>query len=132
MSVRGSPFARSGTRWAFRRTPPPAAIASPSRGCARCSKVVMEMNEHRRYRDLTDDELVELIRGLPRREPRPAFRARVLSAPAPARAAGHWRPAFALAALVVLLFADWMTLKWTAPTSPAGPAPAPLVQPVIA
>lgn len=90
------------------------------------------MNERRRYRDLTDDELVELIRGLPRRAPRPALRDQVLSAPAPARAANQWRPAFALAALVVLLFADWLALRWTATSSPAGPPPAALGQVQIA
>jgi hypothetical protein len=86
------------------------------------------MSEHRRYGDLTDSELVELIRGLPRREPRASLRERVLSAPARPRAAAGLRPVFAVAALVVLLFADWLALRWTTTGAPVGPPRAAVAQ----
>ncbi len=79
------------------------------------------MSKHRRYRDLTDSELVTLIRGLPRRGPRAALRERVLSAPVRPHAAAGLRPAFAVAALVVLAFADWLTLRWTTTSAAVGP-----------
>ena len=70
------------------------------------------MSEHR-YHDMTDEELENAIRGLPRREPRPGLRERVLAhvaAPVP-RPRGLARPAFAVAALIVLVLVDWLVLR---------------------
>ena len=71
------------------------------------------MSESSRYHDMSDEELESLITALPRRAPRPALREDILSQ-APrrqARRAMLFRPAFALAALAVLLIADLLALK---------------------
>jgi len=82
------------------------------------------MADHQ-YRDLDDDQLESLIRGLPRREPRASLRERILShsiAPPP-RPTSAFRPAFALPALVVLLLADWLVLRSQSSGTLYSPAP---------
>jgi hypothetical protein len=72
----------------------------------------MTMNDDTPYRDMNDEELEGLISGLPGRQPRPALRDRVLlGARRPsARRVRLLRPAFALAALVILLLADMIVV----------------------
>ncbi len=69
------------------------------------------MPEHPRVRDMSDDELVSLIQGLPERKLSPSVRDGLFSHAVPARRQYRFRPAVALAALVVLLAADWVTLR---------------------
>jgi hypothetical protein len=88
---------------------------------------MMSMSDRARRRSIADNELENLIRGLPRREPRPALRDRILSrATLPRhRRAALLRPAFALAALAALLIADLLALKVQdagLPTSPKATA----------
>jgi len=82
-----------------------------------------------RYHDITDEDLENAIRGLPRREPRAGMRERVLShstAPQPHRARSP-RLAFGLAALAVLLLADWLVIKSQDVGSPFGASPQAVV-----
>lgn len=78
------------------------------------------MNEPRRVRDMTDHELVELVRGLPERAVGVGLRDRLLSGAVPARPRRGLHPAFALAALFVLLIADAVTLRIQGRLSEAG------------
>ena len=68
----------------------------------------MTMNDNAPYRDMSDEELEHLIRGLPGRQPRAVLRDRVLlGARRPSVRRGTLlRPAFALGALLMLLLAD--------------------------
>ena len=72
----------------------------------------MTMNDDTHYRDMSDEELEDLIRGLPGRQPRAALRDRVLLAAQrrPVRRVILLRPAFALAALVILMLADMIVV----------------------
>ena len=72
----------------------------------------MTMNDDTPYRDMSDEELEGLIRGLPGCQPRAALRDRVLlGARRPSvRRATLLRPAFALAALVILILADMIVV----------------------
>ena len=56
-----------------------------------------------------DEELERLLRGLPRREPNPALRGRVLSRAA--RRQGRLAPAWALAGLLLLIVADVLVVR---------------------
>ena len=70
------------------------------------------MNDHSRYRNMSDEDLEDLIRGLAHRRPSAALRDRVLGL-ADRRVPGRFalpRPAFALAALFVLLLAALLIL----------------------
>jgi len=64
-------------------------------------------------RDLTDEQFEHLLRGLPRREPRPELRERVLSHQLPPARRPHlvFRPAFGVAALALLLLADLAAMR---------------------
>jgi len=62
-----------------------------------------------RYRGMTEEQLETAIGGLPRREPPPALRARVLAQATPRRAP---RPGWAFAALVLLLLLDGAVIRW--------------------
>jgi hypothetical protein len=78
---------------------------------------------------MTDEDLENAIRGLPRREPHAGLRESVLSrvpAPQPHRARSP-RLAFGLAALVVLLLADWLVLRSQDVGSPFGASPQTVV-----
>jgi hypothetical protein len=68
----------------------------------------MTMNDDTPYRDMSDEELEHLIRGLPGRQPRAALRDRVLlgARRRPVRRGTLLQPAFALGALFILLLAD--------------------------
>lgn len=67
----------------------------------------------KRFAEMSDAEMGELIRGLPRREPAAELRERVLArASSRARRAAALRPAIALGALVVLLLLDSVVLGW--------------------
>jgi len=64
------------------------------------------------YQTLSDDQLEGAIRSLPRREPRAALRARVLTrASRPRRSSLLLRPGFAFALLAALLLADLAVMK---------------------
>ena len=56
-----------------------------------------------------DEELESLLRGLPRREPNPGLRGRVLSRAA--RRRGRLSPAWALAGLLLLIVADVLVVR---------------------
>ncbi len=85
------------------------------------------MSESSRYHDMSDEDLESLISALPRRVPRPTLREDILSqAPRQqARRAMLFRPAFALAALVVLLAVDLLVVRWQdgSVDMPRGPWP---------
>jgi hypothetical protein len=68
----------------------------------------MAMNDDTPYRDMSDEDLEGLIRGLPGRQPRATLRDRVLSGvrrPA-VRRLTLLRPALGFGALIILLLAD--------------------------
>ncbi len=67
----------------------------------------------RAYQGLTDDQLETLIRQLPRREPGPGLRERILSHRPLSRTRRAWalRPACLLAAVVLLLVADALVMR---------------------
>lgn len=71
------------------------------------------MTDRSRYRDMTDDDLERLIRDLPTRQPTAALRHRILSHvdQRNSRRPALSRPAFAFAALIVLLVADLLALS---------------------
>jgi hypothetical protein len=77
------------------------------------------------YSDISDQDLESAIRGLPRRQPAAGLRERVLSYPVAhqPRRARAWRPAYALAALAVLLAADWLVVRSQDAAVPLGPSP---------
>jgi len=85
------------------------------------------MSENRRYCDMTEEEFESAVRGLPRRETRPGMRERILSYSPQPRHVGRPRLAFALAALIVLLLADWLVLKSQDVGSPFGASPQAVV-----
>lgn len=67
----------------------------------------------KRFAEMSDAEMGELIRGLPRREPAAELRERALvRASSRARRAAALRPAIALGALAVLLLLDSVVLGW--------------------
>jgi hypothetical protein len=67
----------------------------------------------RRLRDIDEDALENIIRGLPRREPDPSLRARVLSPPLARTHRGRVaaRPVLAAAVVAALLLIDIIVLK---------------------
>ena len=71
------------------------------------------MTDRQRYREMSDDQLESLIRGLPGRGPSSGLRARVLSDSLRSRARRRraHRPALAFAALICLLLADLLILS---------------------
>ncbi len=70
------------------------------------------MTDRRRYHDMSDEEFEGLVASLPRRVPSPALRKRILSrAPSRPRSPAVFRPAFALAALALLIIADLLALR---------------------
>jgi len=74
---------------------------------------------------MTDEGLEVAIRGLPRCEPRARLRERILShsiAPTP-RHTSAFGPTFALAALLMLLLADWLVLRSQSGGIPYSPSP---------
>lgn len=82
------------------------------------------MTDHRRYREMGDRELEELVRGLPRRGPGAALRERVLGGllSAPARRSSVLRPAVLAACVALLLLADIVVVRMqdSRPASAAG------------
>jgi len=82
-----------------------------------------------RYHDMTDEDLENAIRGLPRRQPQAGLRERVLSHPTAHQPhhARAWRPAYALAALVVLMAADWLVIRSQDVAGPLGASPQAVV-----
>jgi hypothetical protein len=66
------------------------------------------MTDETRYGRMSDAELEDLVRGLPRRAPLTAVRARILAGASerPCRRSRLFRPAMAAAALVALLLMD--------------------------
>jgi hypothetical protein len=86
----------------------------------------------RRLRDIDEDALEDIIRGLPRREPDPSLRARALSHTAVTTHRGRVapRPVLAVAVVLVLLLIDIIVLKvqgrgLSGPPSPAVVAASP-------
>lgn len=71
------------------------------------------MTDYRRYQELSDDQLAELIRQLPRRQPGSHLRDRVLfhSAAQALRPSVLLRPALAAAAIGILLVLDIAALR---------------------
>jgi hypothetical protein len=69
------------------------------------------MTSGRPPRRLSDEETENLIRGLPRRQPTAALRARILSQAIRLQRAPARRPLFALAALLLLLLADVILME---------------------
>jgi len=71
------------------------------------------MTDHRRYQELSDDQLAELIRELPRRQPGSHLRDRVLfqSGAQALRHSALLRPALAAAAIGILLVLDIAALR---------------------
>ena len=70
------------------------------------------MSKARELREMSDEQLEHLVRGLPGRQPRAALRDRVLLGErrAPVRRVILLRPAFAFGALVILVLADMVVL----------------------
>ena len=67
----------------------------------------------KRFAEMSDAEMGDLMRGLPRREPAAELRGRVLARAATGtRRAGALRPAIALGALVVLVLLDGAVMGW--------------------
>jgi hypothetical protein len=91
----------------------------------------MIMNREAPYRDMSDEELEDAVRALPRRQPSQAVRHRIVSQGRHrhARPASFLRPALGLAALVVLIFADLLVVRLqnVSLASKAGPPTAMLV-----
>ena len=67
------------------------------------------MRDRRSHSSGDDEKLEGLLRGLPRREPSPALRGRVLSRAA--RRRGRLSPAWALAGLLFLIVADVLVVR---------------------
>jgi hypothetical protein len=85
------------------------------------------MTHRRGYRDMSEEQLEDLVRGLPQREPRPHLRDRILAAAAAPRPTGRRGPALAVAALVFLVLADLLVLRSQVPSGAPptdGPPPA--------
>jgi hypothetical protein len=85
-----------------------------------------------RSRGMTEEQCEDLICNLPRREPPPGLRGRVLAHAGPRRAS-LLQPRFALAALLLLLALDVGVLRWqgsgmTAPPSLPSSLPPSLVK----
>jgi hypothetical protein len=71
------------------------------------------MPDRTSYRQMSDDELAELIGSLPRREPDARLRDRTLAHAAGARgAARSLRPALAFAVLALLVASDALVMSW--------------------
>jgi hypothetical protein len=75
------------------------------------------------YRGWSEEQLAEVIRGLPRRQPPPALRHRVL-AQAGLRRAPRLRLRLAFAALILLLVLDLAAMRWQDAGMIAAPASA--------
>jgi hypothetical protein len=76
---------------------------------------------------MSEEQLEDLVRGLPQREPGPHLRGRILAAARGPRRTGRRGPAFAAAALVFLVLADLFVLRSQAPSgalSEDAPPPA--------
>jgi hypothetical protein len=78
-----------------------------------------------RDREWSEEQLEDLVRGLPQRTPDADLRARVLAAAAArqTRPAGRRRPALAVAALALLVLADMLVLRQQTPPPSASPEP---------
>jgi hypothetical protein len=83
------------------------------------------VTDHRRYREMSDEELEGLVQGLPRREPGAALRERVLGrvSPSPAGRSPALRPVVVAACVALLLLADILVVRMQG-SRPASAAPA--------